>query len=699
MRSVSGSSRTHRSERDFPPLRTLKAAHNLPAAIDSFVGRRAELAGVLDALGDGRLVTLTGPGGSGKTRLALEAATAVLPTFRDGVWFVSLAVAGNGERVVPLVAAALGVGESTDAPVADAVEDWLRGRELLLVLDNCEPVVGAVASFAERYLARCAGVRILATSREVLGVRGERALATPPLNVADDQARAGESDAVELFMVRASAAAPDFDADAADVGTVAQICRRLDGLPLAIELAAARLRALSLEQIATRLDDRFRLLRAGERTLEAVVAWSYDLLTDAEREVFVRLAVFPADFSLDAVEMVVADDVVAAGDVLDLLTRLVEKSLVTTVVSGDNYRYRLLETLREYALARLDERGEVDRWNDRLLEWAMTRVEYVEESLRRPAQDAAMQSVIADAVTLRAAMSWAESRGDQLAALRIVSAVPVGLAGDRRQMITDLLVRVGDAADARVAGVAYAALGELAYDQGDWVASSEASAIAREHFVAIGSDRDAGWADLNAAYAAWGIGDLPEVDRVISKAVAMFQKGDDMMGLGYALFVASLRTSDLGEAQRLAADADELLRTTGSPVGIAHNVEGRGIIAYDRDELADAAAFVAEAVEIFARSGNLGCSAHALEAAAAIVGRNGRAEVATELLGAADELRRRSGVSHKPWEIRARHGDIDDRVAPLSPAVREAALTAGRQHTLESAARVAIDALSTVESV
>ena len=203
--------------------------------------------------------------------------------------------------------------------MADTLEHWLRDRQLLLVLDNCEPIVGAVASFAERYLARCAGVRILATSREFLGVRGERALGTPPLNVADDPARAGESDAVELFMVRASAAAPGFDADAADVATVAQICRRLDGLPLAIELAAARLRALSLEQIATRLDDRFRLLRAGERTLEAVVAWSYDLLTDAEREVFVRLAVFPADFSLEAAEMVVSDAVVEEGDVLDLL--------------------------------------------------------------------------------------------------------------------------------------------------------------------------------------------------------------------------------------------------------------------------------------------------------------------------------------------------------------------------------------------
>jgi predicted ATPase len=565
---------------------------------------------------------------------------------------------------------------------------------LLLVLDNCEPIVGLVASFVERYLPRCGGVRILATSRELLGVRGERALSTPPLGVPDDPAHPGESDAVELFMVRASAAAPGFDADAADAATVAQICRRLDGLPLAIELAAARLRALSLEQIATRLDDRFRLLRAGERTLEAVVAWSYDLLNVAEREVFVRLGVFPADFGLEAAELVVSDDVVPERDVLDLLTRLVEKSLLTTVISEDTCRYRLLETLREYAFTRLDEGGEVERWRDRLLEWAMTSVDHAEASLRRPTQDAALRSLDAEAVSLRAAMDWAITRGDDLAALRIASVAQIALVSERREFIAGLLARVGTAASGWVAGNAYSALGNLAYEQGDWLVASENSTIAREHFLAVGSDRDAGWADLNVAYAAWGMGDLPRVDEQISAAIASFRKGADLLGLGYALSVASLRASDLDEARRLAAEADQLLRATGSPMGIAHNIEGSGIIAYDRDELSDAAAFVAEAVGLFTQYANPGCTAHALEAAAAIVGRSGRAEVATELLGAADELRRRSGASHKPWEIRARHGDLEDRFAPLPPVAREAAFRAGRQHTLESAGRAALEALA-----
>jgi predicted ATPase/class 3 adenylate cyclase len=681
---------------EFPPLRALQATNNLPAPVDSFVGRRAELDGVLDALRDNRLVTLTGPGGSGKTRLALEAATEALSSFGHGVWFVSLAVAEDGERVVPLVAAALDVSEAMHEPVADTLERWLRDRELLLVLDNCEPIVGAVASFAERYLPRCAGVRILATSRELLGVRGEQALGTPPLDIADGRADAGESDAVELFLVRASAAAPAFDADSADVAIVAQICRRLDGLPLAIELAAARLRALSLEQIATRIDDRFRLLRGGERTLEAVVAWSYDLLTDAERQVFVRLAVFPADFSLDAAEVVVSDDVVEESDVLDLLTRLVEKSLVTTVITDHTSRYRLLETLREYALARLDERGEVDRWNDRLLEWAMTRVEHVEASMRQPAQDAALHSVSAEADTLRAAMNWANSRGDLLAALRIAAVVPMGLMGERRQMITSLLDELGPGVEPWFAGHAYSALGNLAFEQNDWAASSEAHEKAAEQFLLAGSELNAAWANYFGVHPAWGAGDLTKAEGLVRQAIDGFRSDGDAMGLGYALGDAAFLTTDLDEAERLAAEADELLRATGAPMAIAHGVEARGVIAYDRNQLADAAAFVAEAVELFATFGNLGCCAHALESAAAIVGQADQPVMATELLGAAEELRRRSGAGRKQWEIWARHGDLEDRVSPPSPEVREAAFSAGRQHTLESAARAALDALAAV---
>jgi tetratricopeptide (TPR) repeat protein len=245
------------------------------------------------------------------------------------------------------------------------------------------------------------------------------------------------------------------------------------------------------------------------------------------------------------------------------------------------------------------------------------------------------------------------------------------------------------------AGHAHSALGGIALEQGDWVASSEHYAAAAELFRLCGSARNAAWATYFGGVGAWGVGDFATAEALVRRAVDGFGRDGDTMGLGWALSDAALLTTDLDEAEQLGARAAEMLRLTGSPMGIAHGVEARGIIAYDRDELAEAAAFVAEAVELFARFGNRGCSAHALESAAVIVGRIGLPEIATELLVAAEELRRSSGAGHKPWEIRARHGDIEERIPPLAPTEHQAALTTGRQHTLESAARAALDALAT----
>ena len=324
----------------------------------------------------------------------------------------------------------------------------------------------------------------------------------------------------------------------------------------------------------------------------------------------------------------------------------------------------------------------------------MIRVDHVEASLRLPTQDAALQSVREDVATLRAAMNWADTSGDQLAALRIAAAVPIGLVGERRQIITSLLEGLGSGVEPWFAGHAYSAIGGIAWEQGDWAASSESHAAAAEQFLLAGSARNAAWANYFGVHPAWGIGDFAGANALVREAIDSFRRDGDTMGLGNALTDAALLTPDLEEAERLTAEADELLRATGTPIGIAHNVEARGIIAYDRDRLADAALFVAEAVEIYRMCGNLGCGAHALESAAVIVARAGQVERATELLGAAGELRRRSGAGHKPFEIRARHRDLEDRIGPLSPAAHEAALSEGRQHTLESAARAALDALS-----
>jgi predicted ATPase/class 3 adenylate cyclase len=655
----------------FPPPRSLSALpNNLPASVDSFVGRQMELAEVAHALGQHRLVTLIGPGGSGKTRLALEAATSLLPEVPDGIWFVSLAPLTDGRGVLAAVTQSLRISDRAQETVADTLEDWLRERQTLLVLDNCEHVVEDVRAFCERFLAACSGLRILATSREILAVRGECAMPTPPLDVADDPELASLSDAVKLFLARAAAAAPAFVAGPSDLAVVAEVCRHLDGLPLAIELAAARLRALSLRQIADRLDDRFRLLGSGRaneqrrpRTLEAVVAWSYDLLTEPERVVFERLSVFPEHFTLDMAEDVAGNE----ADVLDTVTRLVEKSLVTTVFEGGEVHYRLLETLRQYGGARLRERGEADACEEALFGWAMARVAHIEQVMRTPAQDDALRLATANAVTYREVTRWAGERGRHGAATRIASAVPLyHHRGERRALIGHHLGRAAEAGqlDEETAGHAWAAIGNIAFEQADWAASMEASVRAAGHFEAAGLGRLAAWSQYLAVHAAWGAGDLEEVDRLVAHAVTYFRRERDDMGLGYSLWVASLRSADLDQAKAMAAEADELLRKVNVPMGIAHNVEGRGIIAYERGEHLEAARFIAEAVEMFAAYENLGCTAHALEAAAVVAGPMSPAGAALtrELLTAAEALRRQSGQGHRPWEIRARLGSLEEHI-------------------------------------
>jgi predicted ATPase/class 3 adenylate cyclase len=690
---------------EFPPLRTLASMpNNLPASVDAFVGREAEHAEVLTALSDNRLVTLTGAGGTGKTRLALEVAASALPSARDGVWFVPLAAVQDPDLVNAAVATALHLAEQQDEQLEDTLDRWLRPRQSILVLDNCEHLVSAVAVFADRALTRCPDLRVLCTSRESIGVRGEHTMLVPPLSVADDPGLTGVSDAVELFLVRAAAIAPSFDPGTADRAIVANICRQLDGLPLAIELAAPRLRALSLQQLEKRLDDRFRLLTGGRadhrgrKTLEEVVAWSYDLLSPPERALFSRLAVFRADFALEAAEAVLSGEGIDDLDVVDLLGRLVEKSLLTTIAYDSDLRYQLLQTLWQYARDRLVDCGELEYWTDRLLRWALARVDGVETALRTSAQDGAIQAAIQDAVAFRSAMERALEIGDDVSALRIVSAVPLGLNSERRQIITSLLDRVGDRVDGRIAGHAYAALGNMAFEQGDWEASAVANAEAVSHFLAFGSPRHAAWSMYLGAHSAWGAGDVQRVDELIEQAIECFRDEDDAMGLGYALWVASLRSSDLDAASRIADEADSLLRNVGSPMGVAHNAEGRGIIAFERGDVAEAARCISEAVQLFSAAGNLGCTAHSLEAAAVVVDALGSPTTAVELLGAAEELRQRSGHGHRPWEIRARRGAVEDLISPLPPDVNAAAVAAGRRHSLTSGAQAAIDSLGAAKA-
>ncbi len=379
---------------DFPPLRTLDALpHNLPLQLTSFVGREQELGEVAALLGAHRLLTLTGPGGTGKTRLALQAAADALEAYPDGVWLAELAALAGPALVPQAVAAAVGAREEPGRPLGATLTDALRPKRVLVLLDNCEHLLDACARLADTLLRACPHVRVLATSREALGTAGETTWRVPSLALPDPD-RLGpleqvtHYDAVRLFTDRAVAVQPAFRVTAANAPAVARICARLDGIPLALELAAARIRLLPPAQLLGRLEDRFRLLTGGSRTalerhqtLRAAVVWSHALLREPERALFARLAVFAGGWTLEAAEAVCtrdagdAGDGLAAGEVLGFLSGLVDKSLVQAETSGEAARYHLLETIRLFAWERLRDAGAAEAARDRHAAWCLALAE------------------------------------------------------------------------------------------------------------------------------------------------------------------------------------------------------------------------------------------------------------------------------------------------------------------------------------
>jgi predicted ATPase/class 3 adenylate cyclase len=351
---------------NFPALKSLDTVpNNLPTQVTSFVGREREVARVKELLATSRLLTLTGVGGSGKSRLSVQAAAELLEQYVDGVWFVELAPLAQPDLVPQILAAVLGIHAEPNQPILSTLLAALGPKKILVVLDNCEHLVDACARLADELIRGCAKISILASSREALQIAGETTLRVPPLASADPDhlpplEQLAQYEAVQLFVERASAVQPAFALTPQNVRAVAQICHQLDGIPLAIELAAARVKVLSPDQIATRLNDRFKLLIGGSRTalprqqtLRALVDWSYELLSKSEKALLRRLAIFAGGWTLEAAEAVCAGDELESDQILDLMTALVEKSLVLAEDQGDHVRYRLLETLRQYGREKL----------------------------------------------------------------------------------------------------------------------------------------------------------------------------------------------------------------------------------------------------------------------------------------------------------------------------------------------------------
>src|SRR5215203_2250011 len=459
--------------------------HNLPAPRSSFVGREREMLEVKRELKMTRLLTITGAGGSGKTRLALEVSRDLLEAYSDGVWLVEFAPLSEEALVPKAVAEAVEVPERPDEPLVDTLTEVLDSRELLLVLDNCEHLLEATARLADVLLDSCPNLRVLATSREGLGVEGEVRWPVPPLSAPDPQysSTVEELERLEsarLFLARARNRDPSFTFTPGNSQTVAELCSKLEGIPLAIELAAARVGTLSLEQILERLEGSLELLTRGDRTatprqrtIRGTLDWSHELLYERERKVFRRLSVFAGGWTLEASEVVVSDESVGKSEVLELLSELVEKSLAIAELTAESggVRYRLLDSIRQYALEKLEQSGEAEDVMQAHAEYFLALAEEAEPELIGPRETEWFERLEEEIDNLRAALSWASEYGEAELGLRLAGSLisfwlTEGHYGEGRGWVEGALTREGSRSGlARAKALGAASL--LASRQGD----------------------------------------------------------------------------------------------------------------------------------------------------------------------------------------------------------------------------------------
>jgi predicted ATPase/class 3 adenylate cyclase len=606
----------------FPPLRSVEShRHNLPVALSPFVGRRAELEELVQRLDSSRLLTLTGVGGAGKTRLAIQLAAQVLPGFRDGAFLVEFAPLTDAALVPRQVAAALGMaveGVETLPALVDRLGRYLEDRHLLLLFDNCEHLVGAIAALTETILARCAKAVVLATSREPLGISGERIWRVPSLSLPPAEASTPEAlaatDGVALLCLRAREAAPDFALTPANAPAVGQICRRLDGIPLAIELAAARLRHLSPAQLAERLDDRFRLLTGGARTglprhqtLLAAMEWSYQLLSEAERAVLRRLSVFPAGFSLEAAEAVgSAPGGVAAAEVLEVLGHLVDKSLVVAEHRSNEVRYRLLETVRQYAAERLGDAGEVEATRRRHRDFFVASADHALADLsffwdgRRW-----LPRVRADHDNFWTALEWSRAAGEPESCLRFSVALSYywfleGVFAGKTWLEWALEETAGlPPAPVRIRGLVALAFVVLPRGEGDRAVAllEEARSLAET----IGDITGGGMAREVLGVLKYWRGEVDAAKELLEEARRRFDGEDCDCGAWACGFDLGYLAMAKGDQQRARAEFEQALevsRSSGSEDLIAHSLAALAPLVALDDEAEQAEALAEEAIEV-----------------------------------------------------------------------------------------------------
>lgn len=725
-----------------------RAPNNLPGQLTSFIGRRRERAEVRRLFGSSRAVTLTGPGGSGKTRIAIQVATDMLNEQPDGAWLVELESLSDRDLVPQTVASVLGVQEEPGRPLLEVLAGYIVSKQMLLVLDNCEHLASAVAAAAEGLLRECPQLRILATSREPLGLRGELVWRVPMLSVPDIRTTAVKTkdivsryESVRLFVDRAVAALPSFQLTDRNATAVAQICHRLDGIPLAIELAAVRVKALPVEKILARLTDRFQLLTGGSRTalprqqtLRATVDWSYELLAPKERILLNRVTVFAGGFTLEAAEGVCPNGDIADAEVLDLVSALVDKSLVVPdEMEEGGGRYRLLETIRDYGGEKLRASGEADLVSARHGDYFITFAETAEPELRGPEQALWLKRIEQEHDNVRLGIREYVARGNSEGALRLAGALwrfwyVRGYWEEGRKRLGEV-ASVGDTG-ARTSGRAKALYGGavLARVQGDFraaetmlqeslaiacelgtrgavadalfelgnVANQQEDLVAARGFYEQALDirrelRDRPGIALTShglGVVAYAMGDPAAARALYEEAIGIQHElgnlRSEAAGLN-GLGDVALYQGDLPAAREFQNRSLAIQRELGDKSGIAFSLRLLGRIAVREGDVASARALLLESLEIFQDVGDTGGIADAIEAMAELSATAGDAERALRLAGAAAAHREAIQVPLAGPDQEQLTRSLAAARAKLGDGDAERAFAAGRAIGLERA--------------
>jgi predicted ATPase/class 3 adenylate cyclase len=736
---------------EFPPLRTLDYyRNNLPIQPTPLVGREKEVAEVCEWLSrpEVRLLTLTGAGGTGKTRLALQAAAELTEEFEEGVFFVSLAAISDPELVVGAVAGTLGVKEMGGRPVLETLTDYLREKQLLLILDNFEQVLEA-APIVSELLSAAPNLKVLATSRIPLRLYGEHeysvpSLALPDLQRAPSGERLTQYEAVRLFIERAQAAKADFSVTNDNALAVAQICHRLDGLPLAIELAAARIKLLTPQAMLARLGNRLKLLTGGardlperQRTLRATLEWSHALLEWDERALFGRLSVFARGRTLEAIEAVCDPEGDLAVEVLDGVGSLVDKSLLRQEEGvGGEPRFVMLETVHEFAREKLEESGEGEKVRRRHAAFFLAFAEGVEPRLWGPEDTMWLHRLEAELDNMREALSWALERGEAELGLRLAAALwrfweARGYYDEGRRWLEDALEKKGRAS-ASVRAKALMAVAWLAHAQVD-VDRAEAAAqegLKLSDEVEIGSSLAASFRIL-LGIAARIRGDYERAKDLVKESLKLSQEAHDKLGIAHALLELGNASDSWYEAKEFYEEAITLCREVGYAVRLADILGSLGYISLLEGDYARAVELNEEAAALRREHGykgrlefdldNLGWAAllqgdherartsfedsltlckelgekmiasESLEGLACVAAAEGESERAARLFGAAESLREAVGYQHDPEEDALREPYLAMVRSRLDDASWEGAWAEGRGTTFDEAISYALE--------